>query len=138
MAERERYRRRERTLITAVRLDLETSGFSYEKWGGVQRCKQGDWLVDNGGDVYTIDADVFAETYRPVSPGRFEKRGFVWAERAAHQGTIETKEGSTDYATGDFLVFNDPTGQDGYAMSAETFQRLYEPAGDRQRDEGTS
>ena len=29
---------------------------------------------------------------------------------------------------GDMLVFNDAEERDGYAMTAETFDRLYEPA----------
>jgi hypothetical protein len=32
--------------------------------GAEQRCKRGDWLVDNGGEVYTVDGDSFARTYR--------------------------------------------------------------------------
>ena len=82
------YRRRERTFVTAVRLDLNTDGFTYLKWGGTQRCKRGDWLVNNQGDVYTIDAETFERTYQMVSPGLYEKVAPVWAEVAAEPGTI--------------------------------------------------
>src|SRR5947199_914092 len=108
------YQRKQRTPITAVRLDLDTDGFTYEKWGATQRCKRGDWLVNNRGDVYTVDADTFERTYRTISPGVYEKNANVWARIAAEPGTIETKEGSTAYARGDYLAFNDPAGQDGY------------------------
>jgi hypothetical protein len=128
MGSRERYRRRERTLVTAVQLDLDTEGFTYQKWGGTQRCQRGDWVVDNQGDIYTIDRDVFTRTYREVTPGRYEKHTTVWAECADESGTIETKEGSTDYRAGDYLVFNDLEGRDGYAVSADKFVSLYEPA----------
>jgi len=121
------YRRRERTTITAVRLDLETEGFTYQKWGGTQRCKAGDWIVDNAGDTYTIDAEVFANTYRKVGPGVYEKVATVWAQRAESAGVIRTKEGSTEYEAGDVLVYNDAERRDGYAMKAETFDSLYEP-----------
>ena len=121
------FRRRERTTVTAVRLDLDTDGFAYQKWGGAQRCKRGDWLVDNGGDTNTIDAESFARTYRRVSPGVYEKTGSVWAKQATSSGTMRTKEGSTNYERGDWLVFNDPSGADGYAVSANTFQKIYEP-----------
>ncbi len=121
------YRRRKRTAVTAVQLDLDTEGFVYRKWGGLQRCKRGDWLVNNQGDVYTIDGETFERTYRLVSPGVYAKDASVWAEQAEKSGTIQTKEGSTDYSAGDFLVFNDPNGQDGYAMTGETFHSLYEP-----------
>jgi len=126
MGDRCKYRRREKTTVVAVRLDLETEGFTYQKWGGAQRCKPGDWLVDNGGDIYTIDADVFSKTYRMVGDGVYEKQAPVWAEKAATAGTIRTKEGSTDYGAGDFLVFNDEEGEDGYAISAQRFHSLYE------------
>ena len=123
----EQYRRKERTSVVAVQLDLETDGFAYQKWGGTQRCKPGDWLVDNQGDVYTIDRETFARTYRRVTSGIYEKTGHVWAERADRAGTIQTKEGSTGYGAGDYLVFNDPDRKDGYAMNEKTFHSLYEP-----------
>jgi len=124
----QQYRRRERTFVTAVRLELDTDGFAYQKWGGTQRCKRGDWLVSNRGDVYTIDAETFERTYQIVSPGLYEKVTPVWAEVAAEPGTILTKEGSTGYLAGDYLVFNAPDRKDGYAMKAETFRQLYESA----------
>ncbi len=123
------FRRKENSTITAVRLDLDTEGVTYEKWGGTQRCKAGDWVVNNSGETYTIDADSFAVTYREVSPGVFQKRSSVWAERADVAGVIQTKEGSTAYDAGDMLVFNDEERADGYAMSAERFESLYEPVG---------
>jgi hypothetical protein len=124
----QQYRRRERTFVTAVRLELDTDGFAYQKWGGTQRCKRGDWLVSNRGDVYTIDAETFERTYQIVSPGLYEKVTPVWAEVEAEPGTILTKEGSTGYLAGDYLVFNAPDRKDDYAMKAETFRQLYESA----------
>lgn len=127
MSELRRYRKRPGTAITAVRLDLATEGFTYRKWGAEQRCKAGDWVVDNGGDVYTIDAETFGATYREVAPGRWVKSAPVWAEVAQAGGVIETKEGSTEYAAGDYLVYNRPDRTDGYAVGAEKFEGMYEP-----------
>src|SRR5262245_25110333 len=127
MGQLRKYRRRVRTEVTAVRLDLDTGGFTYEKWKGTQRCKPGDWIVNNAGDTYTIDAEVFARTYREIGPGRYEKVAAVWAERAEVAGTVPTKEGSTAYAAGDWLVFNEPSRRDGYAISSAKFATLYEP-----------
>jgi hypothetical protein len=121
------YRRKELTSVTAVRFDLDTEGFAYQKWGGTQRCKRGDWLVNNRGDVYTVDGETFDRTYRMLSPGVYEKDAPVWAEQATEPGTIPTKEGATAYKAGDYLVFNEPGGKDGYAMTNETFQSLYQP-----------
>ena len=125
MPDLKKYRRKEGSTITAVRLDLETKGFAYEKWDGTQICKPGDWLVCNDGDTYTINADTFAETYKPVSPGVYRKDVPVWAERAEVAGVTATKEGSTAYEAGDMLVYNKEGRVDGYAMSADRFDSLY-------------
>lgn len=124
-----RYRKRQDRAVTAVQLRLDTDGFEYRKWGATQRCNPGDWLLDNGGEVYTVEASTFAATYRESSPGRYVKVARVWAERATEAGVIRTKEGATRYAAGDWLVYNEPDRGDGYAMDPETFVALYEAAG---------
>lgn len=126
MSELRRYRRKAGAQITAVQLELDTDGFSYRKWGSDQACKPGDWIVNNDGDVYTIDRETFAQTYKEVGPGRYAKTVLVWAEQAKSPGVIETKEGETHYGAGDYLVYNDAERRDGYAMKAETFHKLYE------------
>ncbi len=68
-ARRRRYRKKPTSFVTAIRLDLDTEGLTYRKWGGTQRGKRGDWLVDNDGDVYTGDADVLPRTYEPPEKG---------------------------------------------------------------------
>jgi hypothetical protein len=125
--ERKRYRRKPGQPITAVRLDLETPGLPYRKWGHDQFAKQGDWIVDNAGEVYTIDAQTFAQTYRMTAPGRYEKTGRVWAVQATQPGRVTTKEGHTAYEAGDWIVSNEEDGRDAYAMSSEAFERMYEP-----------
>ena len=126
MSQRLRYRRKPSAFVTAVRLDLETAGLLYRKWGGQQRAKRGDLLVDNNGDVYTVDADVFARTYRALSPGVYLKTTPVWAEVAEASGSIATKEGRTHYEKGEYVVFNDEHSGDGYAVSRSKFESMYE------------
>ena len=124
-----KHRRRPDTTVTAVQIDLDTDGFTYRKWGGVQTARAGDWLVNRGKEAYTVDRETFEATYRPVSPGVYAKVASVWAHIAEADGSIETREGVTHYRAGDYLVYNDPEGQDGWAMSAKTFASLYELAG---------
>ena len=69
MSEILKYLKKTTSRVAAVQLDLETRGFTYQKWGSTQTCKAGDWIVNNDGDVYTIDRDTFARTYRADSPG---------------------------------------------------------------------
>jgi hypothetical protein len=128
---RQRFRRRPDQAVTAVRLALDFDGFAYRKWGHEQRAQAGDWLVDNGGEVYTVAADSFAQSYRALSPGRWIKAAPVWAERATQAGSVATKEGQTAYQAGDWLVSNHADGSDAYAIAAARFEQLYEldPAG---------
>lgn len=124
----ERYKKRATSMITAVKLELKTEGFSYQKWGGIQRCKAGDWLVDNDGDIYTIDAGVFARTYKPAEmPGRYVKTTVIFAKKAEQAGVIQSKEGETHYQRGDYIVYNEAGEKDGYAVEADMFEAMYVP-----------
>ena len=127
MGSRKRYRKRADQYVVAVQLELDTDGFVYRKWGAEQRCKPGDWLVDNGGDIYTIDKNVFADTYEQIDPGRYRKTNSVWAELATEPGVVKTKEGESHYRAGDYLVSNNEDGTDAYCISADKFQAMYEP-----------
>ncbi len=69
MSLRRKYVKRVGIPVVAVRLDLDTEGFTYRKWGGVQTCKRGDWIVNNDGDVYTVDRETFERTYRTDGRG---------------------------------------------------------------------
>lgn len=130
MSIRLRYKKKVTSFVTAVQLDLETEGFVYSKWGGEQVCRRGDWLVNNNGETYTVSLQAFAKTYQFVSPGVYVKSAPVWAEVAEKAGKVKTNEGETAYKAGDYLVFNNENGTDGYAMSAEKFESMYEPAAD--------
>lgn len=127
-AARRRYIRRPDRPVAAVCLTLDTEGLIYWKWGSEQRGKPGDWIVDNDGDVYTVDGDVFARTYKRTGVGAYVKTTPVWAERASQSGSVKTKEGSTTYEAGDYLVSNNSDGSDKYAMAAGKFEDLYAPA----------
>lgn len=128
---RRRYVRRRNRPVAAVRLKMETNGLVYRKWGGRQRAKQGDWIVDNDGDVYSVDARVFARTYRRTAVGAYLKTTPVWALRATQAGRVKTKEGFTRYRSGDYLVSNNRSGSDEYAMKAKKFEDLYIRRGSR-------
>lgn len=121
-----RYRRRPDRPVAAVRLPLDSDGLRYRKWGGEQLGKPGDWLVDNEGDVYTVDAASFERSYRRLGPGAYVKTTPVFAERAAQAGSVATREGRTHYAAGDWLVSNQADGSDAYAIAAAVFEALYE------------
>jgi hypothetical protein len=127
MTIRQAFVKRRTEFVVAVRMDLDTEGFVYQKWGGRQICKAGDWLVNNSGDTYTVDRETFARTYRATGPGTYVKVTPVWAETASTAGEIRTREGTTRYDAGDYLVYDGPDGDDRYAVSKAAFERMYEP-----------
>ncbi len=121
-----RYSRREQTNVTAIKIDMETDGFTYRKWGGEQIVRPGDWLVDNNGDVYTVDGEAFEATYTKVSQGIYTKTGHVWAREAESDGQVQSTSGFTQYHAGDMVVFRDEREIDGWAMSKADFATLYQ------------
>lgn len=126
MTARRRYKKKTDRSVVAVQIDLDTDGFSYRKWGAIQTCKRGDWLVNNDGDIYTISGDVFAKTYVRVGPGEFIKTTSVWAEISAGPGSVTTREGRSHYEAGDYLVFNNEDGTDAYCVTKDKFDDTYE------------
>lgn len=126
MGIRKRYRKKADQFVVAVQLDLDTEGFIYRKWGAEQRCKKGDWIVDNNGDKYSVDGEIFSKTYRQLNPGTYVKTTAIWAEVADQPGIVVTIEGESHYASGDYLVSNNEDGTDAYCISAEKFETMYE------------
>jgi hypothetical protein len=125
MGTRRKYQKKANHPVIAVRLNLDTPGLTYRKWGATQRAKRGDWLVESDGDTYTIDARTFARTYKRLRPGTYIKMTPVWAEKATQPGQIRTKEGASQYQPGDYLVYNNRNGRDGYCMPARKFNAMY-------------
>ena len=112
--------------VQAIQINMP---MQYIKWGGYQDANVGDWLLSKGGDTYTCDKQVFAETYRPL-PGRegwFFKVAEVDAVRVEADGAVETIEGASEYKAGDYIVTN--PGGDQYPVSADKFDALYQPVG---------
>lgn len=126
---RQRFRRRAAQPVVAVQLKLDTDGLRFRKWGHDQLAKAGDWLVDNAGEVYTVEAESFAATYREVARGHYVKTAPVWAFCADQAGSVATKEGRSNYAAGDWVVSNREDGSDAYAVSAAAFDEMYEADG---------
>lgn len=121
-----RYVKKQDKQVQAIQLNLETTGFTYQKWGDQQTCKPGDWLVDNEGDIYTVDQQIFACTYRQVAPATYAKTTSVWAWRAESGGVVETKEGRTHYQAGDYIVSNNQDGSDAWAVKPDKFEDMHQ------------
>ena len=126
MTELKKYRKKATQFVVAVQLDLETSGFTYQKWGAEQICRKGDWLIKNHDDTYTVNAESFAQTYRELSPGVYLKKTPVFAAKMSTGGRVKTREGESHYMAGDYVVSNNADGSDSYCVSADKFESMYE------------
>jgi hypothetical protein len=126
MSQHHRYRKKPGQIVIAVQLQLDFTDFVYHKWGAAQHAKPGDWLVNNDGEIYTVDRESFAHSYQEVQPGYYVKTTPVWARVATQAGQIKTKEGISYYQAGDYLLSNEPDGNDTYCISAARFQVMYE------------
>jgi hypothetical protein len=121
----EKYYQKNNLYVTAMPLALDGSELKYQKWGGTQKAKEGDWLVCREGEYYTVEKESFSKTYKHVKDNTYSKSAPVWAEIAVDSGEISTKEGKTAYRAGDYLVYNNENKQDGYAIKKEKFESMY-------------
>lgn len=124
---RREYRRKTDQIVVAVQLNLDTDGFRFRKWGAEQWCKAGDWIVNSQGDTHTVERETFARTYHQVQPGQYRKVTNIWAEPASEAGSVQTLEGTTHHAAGDYVIFDEEHGPATYAVTASRFVDLYEP-----------
>ncbi len=122
----QRYIKKSDKPVQAIQIKLDTNGFTYKKWGDQQICKAGDWLVDNDGDFYTVDQQVFAQTYRQLTPATYVKAKPIWAKKAKGAGSVKTNEGRSHYQSGDYIVSNHEDGSDAWCIEAEKFHEMYE------------
>lgn len=120
-----RYLKKGDNLVFALQLNLPEAEIHYKKWGDEQTAKEGDWLVKNGGETYTVDRASFDQTYRKIDDQTYQKIAPVWAGVAQADGKIATKEGFTHYRAGDYLVYNNADKTDGYAITKQDFDEAY-------------
>jgi hypothetical protein len=72
--------------------------------GHTMHADAGDWAVHEDGEIWSVRDDIFRDTYEPAGDGQWRKKGQVQA-RPAHPGeTINTLEGPTTAAEGDWVV----------------------------------
>ena len=134
MSELKKYVPKLDATVIAVQIDLDTQGITYMKWGAEQRCSRGDWLVNNGGDTYTVTDDTFTRTYRMERPGLYRKAASVWARVAQEKGWVRSEEGETEYEPGDYIAFHAPDAELGWAVPPVEFLERYDLAVDASAD----
>lgn len=109
-------------LITATRLDRS---YSWEtSHGSPLAGKKGDWHARNEIDEWTIDGDIFAQTYTHVTGDSYRKHVPVSAVQILEPFICETLEGDVLAPAGDWLIAS-TTQQDAWPVRALAFWDRY-------------
>jgi hypothetical protein len=99
--------------------------------GQTMQANAGDWNVQADGRTWSVRDDIFRTSYEHVDGDQWRRRGNVFARPAQPGETIETLEGPTTAANGDWVV----RGADGeeWPVPAQEFAERYtklDPAAD--------
>lgn len=111
--------------LTVEARRLETSRDWTSGRGSHLSASAGDWLLTDGSSEWTVDADVFEETYTALGDGMYRKTALVRAAQLDEAVQVPTLEGSAGLCRGDWLLMN-PDG-DVWPVGDEEFQRRYVP-----------
>lgn len=91
--------------------------------GATMQAGPGDWLVEEDGKSWSVRDDIFRAGYRHVSGSQWQRRGTVLARIAQPGETIQTLEGPTVAADGDWVVKGDHGDQ--WPVPADVFAHHY-------------
>lgn len=91
--------------------------------GQTMQADAGDWHVEADGTSWSVRDDIFQSSYQHVDGNQWRRRGNVFARQAQPGETIETLEGPTTAAEGDWVV----RGADGeqWPVPAREFTERY-------------
>lgn len=111
-----------------VRAEQLKTDMTWKSTGGdTLQGAAGDWKVTGPtGDVWTVKPDIFAKTYSEVAPGTFAKTALTKATVLSQATSVQTLEGVSNGAAGDYLVVG-PAGEQ-YIVPKATFESMYKPA----------
>ena len=91
--------------------------------GHTMRADAGDWAVQADGKIWSVRDDIFRATYEPAGDGRWRRKGRVQARPAYPGETVNTLEGPTTAADGDWVV-RGSTGEQ-WPVPGDEFARRY-------------
>jgi len=72
--------------------------------GHTMQAAAGDWAIQSDGKTWSVRDDIFRETYEEVGDGKWRRKGRVQARPAQPGETVNTLEGPTAAAEGDWIV----------------------------------
>ncbi|KLO29879.1 hypothetical protein ABH37_02250 [Mycobacterium haemophilum] len=91
--------------------------------GHTMRADAGDWAVQSDGKMWSVRDDIFRDTYEETGDGQWRRKGRVQARPAQAGETVNTLEGPTTAADGDWVV-RGPNGEQ-WPVPGDEFARRY-------------
>ncbi|GBG36311.1 hypothetical protein [Mycobacterium montefiorense] len=91
--------------------------------GHTMRADAGDWAIHEDAKVWSVRDDIFRDTYEPAGDGQWQRKGRVQARPAYPGETVNTLEGPTTAAEGDWVVRGSSGEQ--WPVPGEEFARRY-------------
>jgi hypothetical protein len=91
--------------------------------GHTMTAAAGDWAVSEDGKTWSVRDDIFRETYEDAGDGKWRRKGRVQARPANAGETVNTLEGPTNAAEGDWVV-RGSTGEQ-WPVPGDEFARRY-------------
>jgi RyR domain len=112
------------TRIGTVTAEQQSTAWTWtSRSGETMQADAGDWEVRADGETWSVRDDIFPATYENVSGNQWRRRGTVSA-RPAHAGEIiDTLEGPTTAADGDWVVRG--TNGEEWPVPADEFAQRY-------------
>lgn len=91
--------------------------------GATMQADPGDWMVEENGESWSVRDDIFRSSYRHLSGSQWQRSGTILARPAQPGETIDTPEGPTTAADGDWVVRGNHG--DHWPVPADVFARHY-------------
>lgn len=91
--------------------------------GATMQADPGDWLVQEDGASWSVRDDIFRSSYRHLTGSQWQRRGTVLARQAQAGEVIDTPEGPTEAADGDWVIRGNHGDQ--WPVPADVFERHY-------------
>jgi hypothetical protein len=112
------------TRIGTVTAEQRSTAWAWtSRSGETMRANAGDWEVQSDGEEWSVRDGIFQISYEHVDGNQWRRRGIVSARRARPGETIETLEGPTTVADGDWVVRG--TAGEQWPVPAEEFPHRY-------------
>jgi RyR domain len=129
------------TRVGTVAAEQRSTPWTWQSDSGhTMRADAGDWAVQEDGKIWSVRDDIFRDTYEPAGDGQWRRKGPVQARPARPGETVNTLEGATAAADGDWVVRG--SNGDQWPVPGDEFARRYaefrppEEAHSHERSEG--